>query len=40
VHPYTGPELLGLVVLSENLGEVWNQKLPDLYSELIDRMEE
>jgi hypothetical protein len=37
---YTGPELLGLAVLWESLGEDWNQQKPDLYSELIDRMED
>jgi hypothetical protein len=33
---YSGPELLGLVTLWENLGEDWNQQQPDVYSELID----
>jgi hypothetical protein len=37
---YTGPELLGLVTLWENLGEEWNQQRPDVYSELVDRMED
>ncbi len=37
---YTGPELLGLVVLWENLGENWNQQQPDVYGELIDKLEE
>jgi hypothetical protein len=37
---YTGPELLGLVVLWENLGENWNQQQPDVYGELIDKQEE
>ena len=37
---YTGPELLGLVVLWEQLGENWNQQSPDIYSELIDRIED
>jgi hypothetical protein len=37
---YTGPELLGLVVLRENLGKDWNQQKPDIYSELIDKMED
>jgi len=35
---YSGPELLGLVVLWEHLGENWNQQHPDLYGELIDRI--
>jgi hypothetical protein len=37
---YSGPELLGLVSLREHLGENWNQQDPDIYSELIDRMED
>ncbi len=36
---YTGPELLGLVTLWEHLGENWNQQKPDIYSELLDKME-
>jgi hypothetical protein len=35
---YSGPELLGLVVLWEHLGENWNQQQPDLYGELVDRI--
>jgi len=35
---YSGPELLGLVVLWEHLGENWNQQSPDLYSALIERL--
>jgi hypothetical protein len=37
---YTGPELLGLVTLWEHLGEHWNQQNPNIYSELIDKMED
>jgi hypothetical protein len=37
---YTGPELLGLVALWEHLGKNWNQQKPDIYGELIDKMEE
>jgi hypothetical protein len=37
---YSGPELLGLVVLWEHLGENWNRQSPDAYGELIDRMDE
>ena len=37
---YSGPELLGLVVLWEHLGENWNQQNPDIYGELIDRLED
>ena len=37
---YTGPELLGLVTLSENLGEDWNQQRPDISSELIAQIED
>jgi len=37
---YTGPELLGLVVLWEHLGDNWNQQQPDVYGELIDKLEE
>jgi hypothetical protein len=36
----SGPELLGLVVLRQHLGENWNQQSPDIYGELIDRMED
>jgi hypothetical protein len=36
---YSGPELLGLVALWEHLGENWNQQSPDLFGELIDRIE-
>ena len=37
---YTGPELLGLAALWEPLGKNWNQQKPDIYSDLIDKMEE
>jgi hypothetical protein len=37
---YSGPELLGLVVLWEHLGENWNQQTPDIYNEPINSMEE
>lgn len=37
---YSGPELLGLVVLWEHLGENWNQQQPDIYGELVEKMEE
>ena len=37
---YTGPELLGLVVLWEEFGSNWNQQEPDIYEDLIDRMED
>jgi hypothetical protein len=37
---YTGPELLGLVVLWEHLGSAWNQQQPDIYNELLEQMEE
>ena len=37
---YSGPELLGLVVLREHLGEAWNQQQPNIYEELVDRMED
>ena len=37
---YSGPELLGLVVLREHLGENWNVQNPDIYGELIDRMDD
>jgi hypothetical protein len=36
----SGPELLGLVVLWENLGANWNQQSPDVYGELVDRMDD
>jgi len=31
---YSPPELLGLVVLWEHLGENWNQQTPDILGEL------
>ena len=37
---YTGPELLGLATLWETLGNNWNQQDPDIYSELIDRIDD
>jgi hypothetical protein len=37
---YTGPELLGVVTLWENFGENWNQQQPDVYGELIEKMED
>jgi hypothetical protein len=37
---YSGPELLGLVALWEHLGETWNQQRPDIYGELMERMED
>ena len=37
---YTGPELLGLVVLWEELGQNWNQQVPDIYGDLVERMED
>jgi hypothetical protein len=37
---YSGPELLGLVVLWEHLGDDWNQQKPDIYEQLIDKMED
>jgi hypothetical protein len=36
---YSGPELLGLVVLWEHLGENWNRQTPDIIGELCSRME-
>jgi hypothetical protein len=37
---YTGPELLGLVVLWEYLGKNWNQQQPDIYGEFVEKMED
>ena len=37
---YSGPELLGLVVLWEHLGENWNQQRPDILGELSDKMDD
>lgn len=37
---YTGPELLGLVALWEHLGENWNRQEPDIYGELVERLED
>jgi hypothetical protein len=36
---YSGPELLGLAALWEHLGENWNQQQPDIYNELLDRID-
>jgi len=33
----TPPELLGIVVLGETLGEGWNQQTPDLVNAIPDR---
>ena len=33
---YSGPELLGLVALWENLGDDWNSQKPDILGELLD----
>lgn len=35
---YNGPELLGLVTLWEQLGDDWNQQLPNVYDELLEKM--
>jgi len=35
---YSGPELLGLVALWENLGDEWNQQSPAIYDELLDQI--
>ena len=32
---YSGPELLGLVALWENLGDDWNRQKPDILGELL-----
>ena len=37
---YTGPELLGLVALWEALGKDWNQQEPDIYNELIEKLDD
>jgi hypothetical protein len=37
---YSGPELLGLAVLWEQFGKDWNQQTPDIYGELIDKLED
>ncbi len=37
---YSGPELLGLVALWEELGPAWNQQQPGIYSELLDKVED
>ena len=37
---YSGPKLLGLVVLWEDLGANWNQQRPDILSELLAKMED
>jgi len=36
---YSGPELLGLVTLWEHFGDDWNRQVPDVYGELIERMD-
>ena len=40
LHGQFGPELLGLVVFHEELGEGWNRQEPDIYGELIDKIED
>ncbi len=37
---YSGPELLGLVTLWEHFGENWNQQEPNIYNELLTKIEE
>jgi hypothetical protein len=37
---YSPPELLGLVVLWENLGNDWNQQSPDILSEVTEQATE
>ena len=37
---HSGAELLGIVTLWEQFGPEWNQQGPDVYGELIDKMEE
>ena len=37
---YSGPELLGLVVLWEHYGESWNRQSPDIYGDLADKMDD
>lgn len=37
---HSGAELLGIVTLWERLGAAWNQQEPDVYSELLENMEE
>ncbi len=37
---YSGPELLGLVALWEQFGQDWNQQKPDIYGELIEKLQE
>jgi hypothetical protein len=37
---YTAPELLGLVVLREHVGDAWNQQQPDIYRDLVDKLED
>jgi hypothetical protein len=33
---YSGPELLGLVALWENLGDDWNRQKPDILGKLLE----
>ncbi len=37
---YSPPELLGLVVMWEHLGEDWNQQDPDILGEVCPRLRE
>ncbi len=37
---HSGPELLGIATLWERYGEEWNRQAPDIYSELIDEMDD
>lgn len=36
----SGPELLGIVMLWQRFGPDWNQQKPNIYSELVDEMED
>lgn len=37
---HSGPELLGVVTLWERFGSNWNQQTPNIYNELVDKMDE
>lgn len=36
---YSGPELLGLTSLWEHFGGNWNRQVPDVYTELLEKMD-
>jgi hypothetical protein len=35
---FSGPELLGLVVLWERYGDDWNKQSPNIYEDLVEKL--